>query len=102
MLERLRGAAPCAEPNHVMLASQGIKGVPVGAEAHFAGGMMFTAELLDSPIGKVLRSTSEPAPQPAWLPQPLGLAGHAPPRILVLDTGLRTTGAGGSPSSTRT
>ena len=40
-------------------------------------------------------TTSDPAPQPAWLPQPLGLAGHTPPRILVLDTGLRTDGGGG-------
>ena len=43
----------------------------------------------------MLRTTSDPAPQPAWLPQPLGLSGHTAPKILVLDTGLRTDGGGG-------
>ena len=95
VLEQLRGNGAHAEPNHVVLGSQGVKGMPVGAEAHFAGGMIFTAELIVSPIGNVLRTTSDPAPQPAWLPQPLGLSGHTPPRILVLDTGLRTDGGGG-------
>ena len=95
-LDRLRDAGASAEPNHVVLGSQSVRGVPVGTEAHFAGGMMFTAEVIDSPIGKVLKTTSDPAPQPAWLPQPLALTGHTAPRILVLDTGLRTDGGGGS------
>ena len=94
-LGALRDAGAVAEPNHVVLGSQTIRGVPVGAEAHFAGGMVFTAEVIDSPIGKVLKTTSDPAPPPAWLPQPLALDGHTPPRILVLDTGLRTDGGGG-------
>ena len=31
-----------------MLGSQGVLGTPVGAEAHFAGGMMFTADVIDT------------------------------------------------------
>ena len=53
---------------------------------------MFTAEVIDSPIGKVLKTTSDPAPPPAWLPTSLAVDGHRAPRILVLDTGLRTDG----------
>jgi len=93
-LDRLREAGARAEPNHVVIGSQIVRGVPVGAEAHFAGGMVFTAELIDTPIGKVLKSTSDPAPPPAWLPEPLQLENHRQPRILVLDTGLRTDGTG--------
>jgi hypothetical protein len=95
-LDALRDAGATAEPNHVVLGSQTIRGMPVGAEAHFAGGMIFTAELIDSPIGKVLKSTSDPAPPPAWLPRPLGIPGRPAPRLLVLDTGLRTDGGGGA------
>jgi subtilisin family serine protease len=96
LVERLRGAGLRSEPNHVVQGSQIVRGVPVGGDAHFAGGMMFTAEIIDSPAGKVMKSTSEPAPAPAWLPQPLGLDPdkHRRPKILILDTGLRTDGTG--------
>jgi subtilisin family serine protease len=57
--------------------------------------MMFTADLVETPIGPVLRSTSEPAVAPAFLRQPLRLD-HRPPQVLVLDTGLRTANAKGS------
>lgn len=98
VISRLRDAGARAEANHVVLASQGVRGFPVGAEAHYAGGMMFTADIRDTPIGPVLLSTSEPAPppHPSQLRQALHLDGHTPPRVLVLDTGLRTDGAGGS------
>jgi subtilisin family serine protease len=94
-LDELRGAGATAEPNHVMLASQGVRGSPVGGESWFAGGMMFTADIEDTPIGPVLKTTSAPAPPPAWLPTPLALADHTAPKVLILDTGLRTAeGAG--------
>lgn len=96
VLDQLRAAGAVAEPNHIVMGSQGIRGVPVGAEAHFAGEMIFTAEIIDSHIGKVLKTTSDPAPEPAWLPQPLALTGHTAPKLLVLDTGLRTGGGGGT------
>ncbi|MGH9270416.1 MAG: hypothetical protein ACRDZ2_04015, partial [Ilumatobacteraceae bacterium] len=84
-----------AESNHLVLGSQGVKGSPVGAPAHFVGGMMFTAGIVRTDVGPVLRSTSEPALEPAFLRQPLGL-GHAVPQVLVLDTGLRTAAAKGT------
>lgn len=93
-IDQLREAGARAEPNHVVIGSQIVRGVPVGAEAHFAGGMVFTAELIDTPIGKVLKSTSDPAPEPAWLPDRLNLPKRKRPQILVLDTGLRTDGKG--------
>ena len=85
-----------AEPNHVMLGSQGVKGVPVGAEAHFAGGMIFTAELIDSPIGKgagarrQIRRRSRRGCRSRS-----GSPGTRHRGILVLDTGLRTDWGGG-------
>ena len=95
-LSRLRDAGAVAEPNHVVLGSQSVRGSPVGAEAHFVGGMMFTANVIDTDVGPVLKTTSDPAPAPAWLRQPLGLGEpHRAPQILVLDTGLRTLEAKG-------
>ena len=95
-LDQLRGAGATAEPNHVLLGSQVVRGSPVGGESYFAGGMMFTANIVETDVGPVLRTTSDPAPQPAWLPQPLALAGHTPPKVLILDTGLRTIDGKGS------
>jgi len=91
----LREDSLAVESNHLMLGSQGVRGSPVGTAAHFAGGMMFTADIDDTAVGSVLRSTSEPALPPAWLRQPVGLA-HPPPQVLVLDTGLRTRDGGGA------
>ena len=91
-----RRPAPRAEPNHVMLGSQGVRGFPVGGETYFAGGMMFTADIVETDVGPVLKTTSDPAPQPAWLPQPLALAGHTAPKVLILDTGLRTVDGKGA------
>ena len=95
-LDELRAAGATAEPNHVVLASQGVRGMPVGGETHFAGGMMFTADIVDTDKGPVLKTTSDPATEPAWLPQPLALAGHTPPNVLILDTGLRTVDGAGT------
>jgi subtilisin family serine protease len=89
-LDALRGAGAVAEPNHVTLGSQAIRGFPVGGEVHLAGGMWFTSEIVDNGSGPTLRTTSDPAPEPAWLPQRLRLRGHTAPKILILDTGLRT------------
>ena len=78
-----------AMPNYVLLGSQGIKGNPVGAEAHFVGGMMFTAATVETPTGIAVRTTADPAGPPAFLRQPLKLGPR--PRVLVADTGLCTT-----------
>jgi hypothetical protein len=94
-LTRLRDADVIAEPNHVMLASQGVIGNPVGAEAYFAGGMMFTAELREA-NGKVfLRSTCAPAPEPPPFAERLNLRDRERPQVLVLDTGLCTKDSDG-------
>jgi subtilisin family serine protease len=95
VLERLRGAGLVVEPNHVLLASQGITGNPVGAEAHFAGGMMFTAELREVGGQVFLHSTSAPTPEPPPFAERLDIRGRKRPQVLVLDTGLRTADADG-------
>lgn len=89
-LATLEGAGARAMPNYVLLGSQGIKGSPVGAEANFVGGMMFTADTVTTPNGVVLRSTADPAERPPFLRSPLGLG--PTPRVLVADTGLCTVG----------
>jgi hypothetical protein len=96
LLDRLRSVELTAEPNHLLLASQGISGSPVGAEAHFAGGMMFTAELRQSGGEVFLHSTCEPAPEPAPFAVRLNIRNRKRPQVLVLDTGLRTTNAEGA------
>lgn len=97
-LRRARGDKEPAlrvEANHVLLGSQNVKGSPVGTSAYFAGGMMFTADLVDDAGGEPnLRTTSEPALAPTWLRPPLNLR-RPRPRVLVLDTGIRTKTAGG-------
>lgn len=96
-IDALRAAGGVVEPNHVLLGSQTVRGFPVGSEAHYAGGMMFNAEVRRSSIGPVLRTTSDPAPAPAWLPSRLDLGdSHQRPRVLVLDTGLRTVDGKGN------
>ena len=54
----------------MLLASQGISGSPVGAEAHFAGGMMFTAELREANGEVFLHSTA--SRHPSRRPSPSG------------------------------
>ena len=73
---RLRDAGAVAEPNHVVLGSQGVRGMPVGAEAHFAGGMMFTAELIDTADRPGAEDDVRPgARSRRGCRQPLGLGG---------------------------
>ena len=91
-----RDAGAVAEPNHVVLGSQIVLGLPVGAEAHFAGDDVHGRGHRHR-VGPVLQTTSDPAPAPAWLRQPLGLGEpHRAPQVLVLDTGLRTLEAKGA------
>lgn len=87
-------AEASAMPNYVLLGSQGIKGSPVGATAHFVGGMMFTADTVVTAAGTAVRTTADPAGPPAFLRQRLGLG--PVPRVLVADTGLCTVGAAGA------
>ena len=105
-LERRTGAAGArpaargrrhAEPNHVVLGSQSVRGVPVGGETYFAGGMMFTADIVDTASGRcsrrrpIRRRSRRGCPSRSRSPA-------TPAEGAVLDTGLRTvdgTGAEG-------
>jgi subtilisin family serine protease len=78
------------ELNHVVFGEQVVRGNPLGAPANAAGEMTFLGRVAKTAAGnQVLLSTAEPAEAPRFLPKRLGLD-RRPPRILVLDTGLRT------------
>ena len=67
-LDRLRGAGAVAEPNHVVLGSQGVardagrRRGPLRRRDDVHGRASSTPT-----IGPVLKTTSDPAPEPAWL-----------------------------------
>ncbi len=93
LLELLRKAKFDAEYNHVVIGSQSVTGSPLGVTASWAGDMAFVGTITDETIdGKpVILSTAMPsAPPPVPLRAPLAIPGKVPPRVLVLDTGLRT------------
>ena len=93
LLEILRKAQFDAEYNHVVIGSQTVTGSPLGVTASWAGDMAFVGTITDETIdGKpVILSTAMPsAPPPVPLRTPLAIPGKVPPRVLVLDTGLRT------------
>jgi hypothetical protein len=78
------------EPNHVVFGEQVVRGNPLGSPAALAGEMTFLGRVATTSAGhKVLLSTAEPAEKPRILAERLGLDRRRP-RILVLDTGLRT------------
>ena len=82
-----------AEYNHVVIGAQSVTGSPLGVTASWAGDMAFVGTITDETIDgePVILSTAMPCPPPAGnLRQPLNIPGKTPPRVLVLDTGLRT------------
>ncbi len=93
MLGTLRKAGFAAEYNHVVIGAQSVTGSPLGVTASWAGDMAFVGTITDETIDgePVILSTAMPCPPPAGnLRQPLNIPGKTPPRVLVLDTGLRT------------
>lgn len=95
LLAQFAEAKIAAELNHVALGSQTIIGSPLGAQAHWAGEMAFTGRTAKGADDRtVMLTTAEPATRPRDLRARLSIAKHKRPRVLVLDTGLRTDGAG--------
>lgn len=77
------------ELNHVLLGAP-IVANTVGAPAARAGETVFTGPTVKNGDDQALmRTTAEPATA-RFLRQPLGLQGHRRPKVLVLDSGLRT------------
>ena len=74
------------KPNHVYLAS-GLAGALFDHPSAMANPSL--------PPRSRIRSTARPA-VPIVMPQPLSLADRRPPRVLVLDTGMRTTSTHGA------
>lgn len=84
-------APVAAEYNHVVIGAQTVYGNPLGVSATWAGEMAFIGKITQTKQGRsVMLTTAEPSATPAFLPAPVGIDGHRPPRVLVLDTGLRT------------
>ena len=87
-----------AIPCHVFIGSQSHVPRFLGASAAWVGEMAFPGETTDkTPSGMMVKlTTAEPAAEPTFLREPLNIAKRRRPRILVLDTGLRTEGGAGA------
>lgn len=81
-----------ADLNYVVIGAQVMRGEPLGAHASWAGEMAFVADVYVDPAtgATSLLTTAQPAIAPAKWREPLKLEGRPSPRVLVLDTGLRT------------
>ena len=83
------------ELNHVVLGAPSAS-TPLGTPATHVGDVTLTGQACRNSNGDlVLRSTALPAPPPAALRSPLQLPGHRPPKVLVMDSGLRTVDGAG-------
>ena len=96
--DHLTAAGHHVELNHVVLGAPSV-GSLVGAPATRVDDMVFTGQAVKNAAGEsVLRTSAQPAIAPRFLREPLRLAGRRPPRVLVMDSGLRTVeGAGDTP-----
>ncbi len=81
--------------NHVLLGAQVFTGDPLGAHATWVGDMAFPSSTTSSGGKAALLSTAHPAAPPAFLRPRLNLGDRRRPRVLVLDTGLRTLDGAG-------
>jgi hypothetical protein len=96
-MDAARDEGLAAEYNHVVIGGQNVTGSPLGAQAHWAGEMAFPAREATGGDGStVLLTTAEPATRPAFLRAPLALAGRQRPRVLVVDSGIRTVRGDGA------
>ena len=97
--DALRRAEFVADLNHVTLGAPSVTGNPLGAPAHWAGEIPFVGRITETKSGnRLLLSSAEPAVAPEFLREALNIDGAKRPRVLVLDSGLRTVdGAGAAP-----
>jgi len=84
--------------NSVFFGAPGsITGNPLGVAASYAGAFPFVGDVVTvANDQKVLLSTAQPTSAPLTLSKALNIAGASRPRVLVLDTGLRTEGGLGA------
>ncbi len=86
------------ELNHVVLGAPSVATL-LGAPATQVGDVVLTGQAMKNAAGEaVLRTSAEPAIAPRFLRGPRRIAGRRPPRVLMMDSGLRTVdGAGNTP-----
>jgi subtilisin family serine protease len=95
-LSRFHDEGVRAELNHVVFgASSAIPALLGGAVAGAAAPLTSPTAVMTPENKAVLITTAEPTIRPRSLRQPLRLDGHRRPRVLVLDTGLRTESVDG-------
>ena len=83
------------ELNHVFLGAP-IAANPLGASATRIGETVFTGATIRNADGRpLMRTTAEPTVAPRFLREPLSIAGRRRPKVLVLDSGLRTLDSAG-------
>jgi subtilisin family serine protease len=94
-LDAYRADGYRCELNHVLLGAQVFTGDPLGVPATWVGDIAFPSSTVTSGGKAALLSTAHPADEPAfWRPR-LNLDDRRRPRVLVLDTGLRTLAGAG-------
>jgi len=94
--DSLARAGVDAELNHVFLGAQTVTGNPLGAPATWAGEMAFTGKTVTTNGVTTMLTTAEPTVPPAFLREPLRIDKFGQPKVLVLDTGLRTENGAGT------
>ena len=88
---RLRAAGHHVELNHVLLGAPSLRQM-LGAPGVQAGDVVLAGQAVVTAGGPVLRTTAEPSSPPRELRAPLQLPRRQrrPPKVLVMDSGLRT------------
>lgn len=96
VVAQLREAGVPSDFNVVVVGEEAFVGHPLGTSATWAGELAFPGRCVTTSNGtKTILNTAEPSGPPPFLRRPLRLKGRTPPRVLVLDTGLRTLGGAG-------
>ena len=96
--DRLNAEGHRVELNHVVLGAPSVGSI-IGVPATRAGDVVFTGQAAKNAAGvSVLRTSAQPAIPPRVLREALRIDGRRPPRVLVMDSGLRTVdGSGETP-----
>lgn len=84
-----------AELDYVVLGSPSFIGHPLGAPASWAGEIAFPGTTEKVSDGRtVMLTTAEPTTPPPFIRPRINIEGRRRPRVLILDTGIRTDGHG--------